>query len=208
MILVYAPAGAGKTRLISTLPHPLVVSAENGLLSLSDMDIDYVEGKSFQDIYDATVYAMQNGYKSIAIDSFSEICEQELKRISDANPNPSDVWKNYGDLAKDAKDILLFLRDQTEGLVVYLIAKSDREKDGDGRLVYAPSLPGKATAANLPYILDEILALVVDEKDGQIQRALLTTSNGKYIAKDRSGRLDTWEQPDLGAIINKIGGTK
>ena len=33
-------------------------------------------------------------------------------------------------------------------------------------------------------------------------------SDGLWLAKDRSGKLDNWEAPDLGAIITKIGGKK
>jgi len=34
----------------------------------------------------------------------------------------------------------------------------------------------------------------------------MTQSDGLWQAKDRSGRLSAWEQPDLGQIIRKIGG--
>ena len=38
-LLVYAQAGAGKTSLIPTLPNPVVLSAEGGLLSIADADV-------------------------------------------------------------------------------------------------------------------------------------------------------------------------
>jgi len=31
-------------------------------------------------------------------------------------------------------------------------------------------------------------------------------SDGLWVAKDRSGKLDAWEAPDLGEIIRKITG--
>jgi hypothetical protein len=31
-------------------------------------------------------------------------------------------------------------------------------------------------------------------------------SDGLWLAKDRSGKLEAWEAPDLAAIIAKIGG--
>jgi len=31
-------------------------------------------------------------------------------------------------------------------------------------------------------------------------------SDGLWLAKDRSGKLQSWEQPDIGEIITKIGG--
>ncbi len=38
------------------------------------------------------------------------------------------------------------------------------------------------------------------------QRGLMCDGDGLWLAKDRSGRLDAWEAPDLGAIIAKIQG--
>ena len=51
-------------------------------------------------------------------------------------------------------------------------------------------------------------ALVEKDGDGNTQRALMCDSDGLWLAKDRSGKLSAWEAPDLGAIINKIGGVK
>ena len=41
-LLVYGAAGAGKTSLVRTLPSPVILSAEAGLLSLSGTDIPYI----------------------------------------------------------------------------------------------------------------------------------------------------------------------
>ncbi len=46
-VLVYGAAGAGKTSLIKTLPNPVVLSAEGGLLSISDADIPFIEVKAW-----------------------------------------------------------------------------------------------------------------------------------------------------------------
>jgi hypothetical protein len=35
-------------------------------------------------------------------------------------------------------------------------------------------------------------------------RALFCQSDGLWQAKDRSGKLNQWEQPDLGVVIRKI----
>ena len=42
-VLCYGAAGAGKTSLIKTLPNPIVLSAEGGLLSIQDADLPYIE---------------------------------------------------------------------------------------------------------------------------------------------------------------------
>jgi hypothetical protein len=68
-------------------------------------------------------------------------------------------------------------------------------------------MPGNKTGQQLPYFFDEVLALRVErDGEGKVQRALMCDSDGAWSAKDRSGKLDAWEAPDLGAIIKKIGG--
>lgn len=69
-------------------------------------------------------------------------------------------------------------------------------------------MPGNKTGQQLPYFFDEVLALRVEkDNEGNAQRALMCDSDGIWAAKDRSGKLDIWEEPDLGAIIAKIGGS-
>jgi hypothetical protein len=90
---------------------------------------------------------------------------------------------------------------------VYFTAKCEKATDETGRILYAPSMPGNKTGQQLPYFFDMVLALRVEkDQEGNAQRALMCDSDGIWQAKDRSGKLDTWEAPDLGAIIAKIGG--
>jgi septin family protein len=51
-ILVYGQAGAGKTTLIKTLPNPVIISAEAGLLSLRDHELPFVEIDSREQLLD------------------------------------------------------------------------------------------------------------------------------------------------------------
>ena len=52
-LLVYGQAGAGKTTLVKTLPNPIVLSAEGGLLSIQDADLPYIEIASMDDLREA-----------------------------------------------------------------------------------------------------------------------------------------------------------
>ena len=204
-LLVYGQAGAGKTSLIKTLPNPIVLSAEGGLLSIADADIPYLEITSMEDLRQAYSWVLESEYKSVALDSISEIAEVVLNTEKKATKDPRQA---YGAMQEQMADIIRAFRDLPKH--VYMSAKLEKATDEMGRILYAPSMPGNKTGQQLPYFFDEVLALRVEkDAEGNAQRALMTDSDGLWIAKDRSGKLDAWEPADLGAIICKItGGAK
>lgn len=207
-LLVYGQAGAGKTTLIKTLPNPVVLSAEGGLLSIADVDIPFIEIGSLADLHEAYQWLLtEEGqqYKSVALDSISEIAEVVLNAEKKATKDPRQA---YGAMQEQMADIIRSFRD-LPGRHVYMSAKLEKTQDEMGRVLYAPSMPGNKTGQALPYFFDEVLALRV-EKDGEgvTQRALMCDSDGLWLAKDRSGKLEAWEAPDLSAIITKMQGGK
>ena len=206
-LLVYGQSGAGKTTLIKTLPKPIVLSAEGGLLSLQDADLPFIEISDMETLREAYTWLTQSdeakGFESVALDSISEIAEVVLNAEKKATKDPRQA---YGAMQEQMTDIIRSFRD-LPGRHVYMSAKLEKTQDEMGRVLYAPSMPGNKTGQALPYFFDEVLALRV-EKDGEgvTQRALMCDSDGLWLAKDRSGKLGPWEAPDLGEIIAKIGG--
>lgn len=205
-VLVYGQAGSGKTLLIKSLPSPIVLSAEGGLLSIQDADLPFIEIASMEDLREAYEWLTSSddvkAYQSVALDSISEIAEVCLNHEKKVNKDPRAA---YGAMQEQMCDIIRAFRDLS-GRHVYMSAKLEKTQDEMGRVLYAPSMPGNKTGQALPYFFDEVLALRV-EKDGEeaTQRALMCDSDGLWLAKDRSGKLDAWETPDLSAIIAKIG---
>jgi phage nucleotide-binding protein len=205
-LLVYGQAGAGKTTLIKTLPKPIVLSAEAGLLSIQDADIPYIEVNSIETIREAyTWLGTDEGkqFETVALDSISEIAEVVLNSEKKTAKDPRQA---YGAMQEHMADIIRAFRD-IPGRNVYMSAKLEKSQDETGRILYAPSMPGNKTGQQLPYFFDEVLALRVErDAEGNPQRALMCDSDGLWTAKDRSGKLSQWEAPDLGEIIAKIGG--
>ena len=203
-LLVYGQAGAGKTSLIRTLPTPLVLSAEAGLLSIQDADLPYIEIKCVEDLREAYSYIMSEegaAFESIALDSISEIAEVILNAEKKIAKDPRQA---YGAMQEQISDLIRAFRD-IPGKHVYMSAKLEKSTDEMGRILYAPSMPGNKTGQQLPYFFDEVLALRVErDAEGNVQRALMCDSDGLWQAKDRSGKLAAWEAPSLGAIVEKI----
>lgn len=206
-LLVYGQAGAGKTSLIKTLPSPIVLSAEGGLLSIADADIPFIEIKDMADLIEGYQWLIESEdakkFESVALDSISEIAEVVLSAEKKKTKDPRQA---YGAMQEVMADMIRSFRD-LPGKHVYFSAKVEKTQDEMGRILYSPSMPGNKTGQSLPYFFDEVLALRVEkDADGNTQRALMCDSDGLWLAKDRSGKLDAWEAPDLGAIINKIKG--
>ena len=204
-VLVYGQAGCGKTTLSKTLPKPVVLSAEGGLLSLKDDNIPFIEIKSMDDLHEAYEWVNKSkDYESVVLDSISEIAEVVLSHEKKIN---KDGRAAYGEMDTQLSEIIRAFRDLN--MHVLMTAKLEKQQDEMGRMLYFPSLPGNKTAQKLPYFFDEVLALRVEkDEDGKTQRALMCDSDGLWLAKDRSGKLDGWEAPDLGEIIAKVGGAK
>ena len=208
-LLVYGQAGAGKTSLIKTLPSPVVLSAEGGLLSIQDADLPYIEIGTMDALKEAYQWLAESAeaaqFKSVALDSISEIAEVVLNHEKKVNKDPRAA---YGSMQEQMADIIRVFRD-LPGRHVYMSAKLEKTQDEMSRVLYAPSMPGNKTGQSLPYFFDEVLALRVErDADGNHHRALMCDSDGLWLAKDRSGKLAGWEAPDLGSIINKIAGAK
>ena len=205
--LVYGHAGAGKTSLIATMPDPIILSAEGGLLSIAGADLPFIEINSMESLQEAYRWLSESSeahpFQSVALDSISEIAEVVLNTEKKLTKDPRQA---YGAMQEQMTDIIRSFRD-LPGRHVYFSAKCEKSTDEQGRVMYAPSMPGNKVGQALPYYFDAVFALRVEKgEDGQPVRALMTQSAGLWQAKDRSGRLDTWEMPDLGAIIRKIGG--
>ena len=205
--LVYGHAGSGKTSLIPTLPSPIALSAEGGLLSIAGADVPYIEIGSMADLMEAYTWLTESTeahpFQSVALDSISEIAEvvlaEELRRNKDGRAA-------YGELNTKMAALIRAFRD-LPGRHVLMTAKLEKAQDEMGRMLYGPSMPGKSLTQQLPYFCDFVFPLRVEkDAEGKTQRSIMTDGDGLWLAKSRSHRLALWEAPDLGAIIGKIDG--
>ena len=206
-MLAYGNAGAGKTTLIRTMPAPVILSAEGGLLSLQDSDIPYISVSSIADIGEAYEWLLKSEesrkFKSVALDSISEIAEVVL---SEEKKNTKDARAAYGSMNDRMSQLIRAFRD-LPGRHVYFSAKIEKSTTDADALLYCPSMPGKSLTQALPYFFDEVLALrLIQDDEGNVRRVLQCHGDLTYQAKDRSGKLDHYEPADLGAIIRKIAG--
>ena len=221
--LIYGPAGNGKTMLCATAPNPVIISAESGLLSLREenlkrvfgassphvRNIPIIEIKTYQDLNDAYKWFEQSheakNFQSGCIDSISEVSEVILAAAKKLVKDPRQA---YGEVIDKTLMLVRAFRD-LPNFNIFVSAKMEPIKDEmTGMVRFGPSMPGSKLGNQLPYFFDEVFHLGIgkDQQSGKSFRYLQTQPDIQFTAKDRSGSLDSYERPDLTAIIGKIMG--
>ncbi len=204
-ILVYGRAGVGKTRLCSTAPSPVILSAESGLLSLAHVEIPVVLINTVQDLTEVYNWLLSSSeakqFQTVCLDSLSDIAETVL---ANAKLLVKDPRQAYGELMDKMMMTVKAFRD-LPGKHVYMAAKLEPVKDAVGVIRNMPAMPGTKLGPSLPYLFDEVFKLDIGkDTEGNPFRYLQTAPDMQSEAKDRSGRLEMYEAPDLTHIINKV----
>lgn len=206
-MLIVGASGVGKTTLAGTLDpeHTVIISAESGLLSLRNKSIEVwnVENKSdlidaFNEIIGGRLLSNGNQIKNVVMDSITEIGEiifTELKpQFSKAQK--FGLYEEYG---TKLIGLIKALRDEKR----YNFFMTALDKDmGEG--VIGIDLIQKSLSKKLPQYFDIVAHYCTMEHEGETLRKLITDNTISDFCKDRSGSLDSHEEPDLTTILNKV----
>lgn len=202
-IMNYARSGIGKTFLCTTLPEPLVLSAENGILSIRKYNLPYIEIKTIaqlEEVYQWLAYTQESWayHYQPCVDSITEVADAVLLyELSKAK----DPRQAYGMVMARIAAVFRAFRDMPRRHV-YFVAQQEYSKDEvSGLKMYQPAFPGNKLGQQVPYFFDETFQMLVDR---QGTRWLRTRPDFQNEAKDRSGMLAEYEPANLTHIISKI----
>jgi phage nucleotide-binding protein len=215
-MLIYGASGAGKTSLAKTIKEKcLIISAESGLLSLSDYDIDVVDiadgdpldrwAKVLEIFHFLKRKETAKTYDWIFIDSLTEIAQILVARLKKKYPEKKDSLPMWGEYNDSIRGLIKSFRD-LKGYHVVMTALQSLDKDEFGARFYGVDINGKVSN-QVDSFFDEVFHLKVFEDDeGNTKRALITQRTGDSVGKDRSGKLNPMEPCDLNHIKTKIVG--
>jgi hypothetical protein len=156
----------------------------------------------------------------IFVDSITDLTRQAMiyakqqpEAFSERTGKP-DVRGAYGLLGREVIQALKHLQ-HAPGKTVIFVGVLEKVTDEFNVTIWQPQMEGSKAGRELPGIVDQVISLhlfsrdaegsyVLDEKASE--RRLVCRAGNPYAlpAKDRSGRLDLTELPDLGALIAKI----
>jgi hypothetical protein len=220
-LAIYGGSGVGKTTQIASLlgllgddDKLLIVTAEHGLLTLrqdalgvtDDPRVLVAEIASVGEAREGVEFAKSpaNGVVWVVVDSVSNLAERELRATMQQKPDPRQA---YGEVMLRIPALLWQLVDVAH-LNVLFIFQEHRDERNEGTTkqpdmvsYYGPLVPSKAMQQAMPYIFDAVLRM---EQQPNGERRFRTAKTATIAAKDRGGKLETFEPADLAALVEKI----
>jgi hypothetical protein len=164
------------------------------------------------------------GKRIIFVDSITDLTRQAMawaktrpEAFSDKTGKP-DTRGAYGLLAREVIGLLKHLQ-HASGKTVIFVGILERVTDEFNRTTWQPQMEGGKAGRELPGIVDQVITMSLFARDGDgwrhepergEDRRLVCRAGNPFglPAKDRSGRLDVTEPPDLGALLSKINATR
>ncbi|MFH1159310.1 MAG: ATP-binding protein [Pseudomonadota bacterium] len=153
-------------------------------------------------------------YDTVFVDSITvagRLCFQWSKgqpqAFSDKTGKP-DTRGAYGLHGQEMIAWLTHLQ-HARGKNIWFVGILDEKTDDFNRRFFQPQIEGSKTGLELPGIVDQVITMAeLKTDDGAPYRAFIcqTLNPHGFPAKDRSGRLETVEEPHLGRLMEKIAG--
>lgn len=227
-VMIYSEPGAGKTHLLGTACEDgadtwpmLLLDIDGGVTTIQKLKIpegrvDVIQIRSFsqivniyQELYKAIGTDGKLPYKTIGIDTFSELSKLDLGLINAeyAKDNPNiepDVpdQRSYYKSGNHMRKITRGFRDLPCN--VFFMSHLSTERDNLMRLCYFPQFPGKLKS-DLPGFVDIVGLLRAEVKGNDVKRFLQTQKTETVIAKDRTGALlPVEEDPTIPVLWGKL----
>lgn len=164
------------------------------------------------------------GKRIIFVDSITDLTRQAMawaktrpEAFSDKT-GKLDTRGAYGLLAREVIGLLKHLQ-HAQAKTVIFVGILERVTDEFNRTTWQPQMEGGKAGRELPGIVDQVITMSLFARDGDgwrhepergEERRLVCRAGNPFglPAKDRSGRLDVTESPDLGALLSKINATR
>jgi hypothetical protein len=202
--LIYGPPGTGKTPIINTAPNPVLLACEPGLLSMRGSQVPTFEAYNVPAINEFFKWFFESPeakkFDTLAVDSVSQMCEIILTHELSAN---KDGRKAFGEMSRKVMEYMNKLYFMPEKHL-YLIAKQAiAEENGTNKR--KPYFPGQDLNVKIPHLFDLIMHFGLHNIPGVMgaQKAFCTSEQFDLLARDRSGKLSSYEPPNLSDIFNK-----
>jgi adenylate kinase family enzyme len=185
-LLVYGDPGVGKTTFAATaaeLGKVLYIDAESGAKFIDKKYADKIDILHLADVSvldEVLKPANIAEYKTIVIDSITEVMKKLLDRIKGSKDKPTIA--DWGTVINQMESFFRKFRDLDKHVIMCALSS---EKGDEDVVLKRPSLSGKNLPADIVGIVDICLYM----ENNQLGRVAYTQASQKYYAKDRTNTL-------------------
>ncbi len=218
-LLIYGEPGSGKTVLAGTAQDSketspiLFCDVEGGTVSIrKKSNIDVVSIRHIDqiiDLYNTLAGDKSDYYKTVVIDSLSELQKLDLRFCMDEefNKKPDVIdrdvatLRSWGKSGERMRRIIRAFRDLPMNTIMTSLVATEKDEQ-TGIVQYFPMFPGKLRG-EVPGYFDIVgLLQAKEDRNGSVvTRTLQTAKTTKTIAKDRTASLDpVIEEPTIPAM--------
>lgn len=198
-IIAYGGTGSGKTPIINTVPRPVLLACEPGMLSMRGSTVPTYQATTAKDVDGFFQWFFSSketaNFDTLCVDSISFMADVYLQAALKTNKHGLQA---YGEMATKVMDHLRPLY-YTQQKHTYLIAKQNDE--GEKK---KPYFPGNVLNIEVPGLYDFILHLGIHNVPGMGQiKSFQCEETFDFMARARTGNLSQYEPPDINYIIQK-----
>ena len=200
-LLLYGPAGSGKTTAALTAPGPTLVLNLEGRNALAfarkhaaGMKVDSITLASDEDpreaLREVVRLAREGSYGTVVVDTLGKYRDQLARSIGGDQPS----LPQWGQIGKSIMDAVRTLRDLD--VCVVLICHEEIKDSDDGDRIIRPLIGGRTTEDVCAEVDVIAYCRAVTDEDGTRYVGQLVEARGRR-AKDRSGGLGVARDLDL-----------
>lgn len=215
-VLIYSDPGVGKTTAAALSPKPLIINCEGGTLCLNkfkkyydELDIKTFRPQSIQELQEVFWYLKSGNHdrQTVVLDSLSEIQRMSMDEIlldpsrDSKYDRDTPILQDYGKNTQQMRRLVRTFRDLRMNVVFTCLAQ-ERKDENDGTVRVMPDLTPKLATDVMGYV-DVVGYMFVSGENST--RKMLVQPKGKYLAKDRSGKLGVGlTEPTMFEVFNRI----
>lgn len=208
--VLYGEPGIGKTPLINTAPNPCLLAIEPGMLSMRGSSVmtykayEHPKGThvGIDEFFEWWFKSNEaKKFDTLGIDSGSEMAEAYLRHFQ---AKLSHGKQCYGEMSLATMKHFTMLYYQQYKHIVIITKQFEDVATGRKK----PSFPGNDLNIKVPHFFDAILhyaTVAPGTIPGVLEevKAIRSKGTSQIMARDRSGQLNEFEQPNLQQIFNK-----
>lgn len=224
-IVLFGPSGIGKTYSPLTIgideSKICYVSSENGLQSIKDssakvFDLTRLDGKEVprEKRFDRCMDFLREMYKQkvediewLVFDSLTEISQCLVEKLKLEFPEPKDGLRLWGKYNEQITYFIKKVRDLNLYNTLFL-ALDTIDKDENSVRYTSIDVPGSVKRRIPAYVDFCFYYHMIEDDEGKQKRCFITSPYKNIIAKDRSGKLNKFEEANFKVILDKISEKK